>query len=152
MNCNEENIFYFLHIFPIVWSFLSLQFHSFCFAVHYEADENGYRVTKMLSEVKTDFVTYFKDDKISASEKWSLKSDHSFKRCQNENFGIFQPIGNGPVQNKLGKAIVQMLVSGVETEYAIQAQPLTEEESAEEEISGFEPASALAADVIVDKN
>ena len=45
-----------------------------------------------------------------------------------------------------------MLVSGVETEYAIQAQPLTEEESAEEEISGFEPASALAADVIVDKN
>ena len=106
----------------------------------------------MLSEVKTDFVTYFKDDKISASEKWSFKSDHSFKRCQNENFGIFQPIGNGPVQNKLGKAIVQMLVSGVETEYAIQAQPLTEEESAEEEISGFEPASALAADVIVDKN
>ena len=69
MNCNEENIFYFLHIFAIVWSFLSLQFHSFCFAVHYEADENGYRVTKMLSEVKTDFVTYFKDDKISASEK-----------------------------------------------------------------------------------
>ena len=39
----------------------------------------------------------------------------------------FQPIGDGPVQNKLGRAIVQMLVSGVETEYAIQAQPLTEE-------------------------
>ena len=63
---------------------------------------------------------------------------------------VFQPIGDGPVQNKLGKAIVQMLVSGVETEYAIQAQPLTEE--SEEEISGFELAASAVAAAVVDKN
>ena len=37
------------------------------------------------------------------------------------NFNL-QPIGNGPVTNKLGRAVVQMLVSGVETEYAIQVE------------------------------
>ena len=30
--------------------------------------------------------------------------------------------------NKMGRAIVQMLVSGVETEYAIQAQPVDHSE------------------------
>ena len=40
----------------------------------------------------------------------------------------FQPIGNGPVTNKLGRAIVQMFVSGVNTEYAIQAEPMIEEQ------------------------
>merc|ERR1711971_790367 len=60
--------------------------------VAYVADENGYRVTKMISE----------------------------------------PIGDGPVTNKLGRAVVQMLVSGVETEYAIQASPMIDEQ---EEIS-----------------
>merc|ERR1711934_439303 len=61
--------------------------------VAYVADENGYRVTKMISE----------------------------------------PIGDGPVTNKLGRAVVQMLVSGVETEYAIQASPMIDE--LQEEIS-----------------
>ena len=37
------------------------------------------------------------------------------------NFNL-QPIGDGPVTNKLGRAVVQMLVSGVETEYAIQVE------------------------------
>ena len=41
---------------------------------------------------------------------------------------VFQPIGDGPIMNKMGRAIVQMLVSGVETEYAIQAQPVDHSE------------------------
>merc|ERR1719158_1880531 len=66
--------------------------------VAYVADENGYRVTKMISE----------------------------------------PIGNGPVTNTLGQATVQMLVSGVETNYAIQASPMLEETDPEVESTGPE--------------
>ena len=34
-----------------------------------------------------------------------------------------EPIGNGPIANReSGKAVVQQLVSGVETQYAIQAK------------------------------
>ena len=58
----------------------------------------------------------------------------------------FQPIGDGPVQNKLGRAIVQMLVSGVETEYAIQAQPLTETETEEISLDYQESQSAPAVE------
>jgi len=49
------------------------------------------------------------------------------------DFSREQPIGDGPVTNKLGRAVVQMLVSGVETEYAIQASPMIDE--LQEEIS-----------------
>lgn len=51
-------------------------------------------------------------------------------------FRTLQPIGNGPVMNKMGRAIVQMLVSGVETQYAIQAQPMDEETVQEETLQG----------------
>ena len=70
----------------------------------YVADENGYRVTKMISEVR-----------LLLAEV-----------CKMVSIFFSQPIGNGPVMNKKGQAIVQMLVSGVETEYAIQAQPIEE--------------------------
>ena len=40
------------------------------------------------------------------------------------------PIGEGPEQNKLGRAIVQSYVSGVETQYAIQAQPVGDMDNA----------------------
>ena len=38
------------------------------------------------------------------------------------------PIGTGPIQDKYGKAVVETLVGGVETQYAIQAQPVEEED------------------------
>ena len=49
-------------------------------------------------------------------------------------------IGDGPVQDKFGKAVVETLVGGVETQYAIQAQPVEEEEGAEERSGGGEAA------------
>ena len=49
------------------------------------------------------------------------------------------PIGTGPVQDKYGKAVVETLVGGVETQYAIQAQPVTEEEKlGQEQRSGLD--------------
>lgn len=41
------------------------------------------------------------------------------------------PIGNGPQKSKVGRAVVHSLVSGVETQYAIQAQPMEEDENVE---------------------
>ena len=49
--------------------------------------------------------------------------------------------------NKMGRAIVQMLVSGVETEYAIQAQPVEIDEIASKSV---ENASFLDEDVLTD--
>lgn len=39
-----------------------------------------------------------------------------------------EDIGDGPKTDKLGKAIVQQVVAGIETRYAIQAQPKVDEE------------------------
>ena len=46
------------------------------------------------------------------------------------------PIGNGPVQDKYGKAVVETLVGGIETQYAIQAQPVEDDGLDVEERSG----------------
>ena len=89
------------------------------------ADENGYRVTKMISEV------IFLERLSLPSPNRKIGRFLPLTKMISNTFP-FQPIGNGPVMNKLGRAIVQMLVSGVETEYAIQAQPMEIEELEEE--------------------
>lgn len=39
-----------------------------------------------------------------------------------------RPVGDGPMGDQTGRAIVQQLVSGVETQYAIRAEPVDEPE------------------------
>lgn len=41
---------------------------------------------------------------------------------------LAEPIGEGPEENKMGRAIVQSLISGVETQYAIQAKAVEDPE------------------------
>ena len=58
----------------------------------------------------------------AVNNKYSVKNlDTKYLSDLISNFNL-QPIGDGPVTNKLGRAVVQMLVSGVETEYAIQVE------------------------------
>merc|ERR1739844_323703 len=52
-----------------------------------------------------------------------------------------EAIGNGPVTNKLGRAIVQMFVSGINTEYAIQAEPMIDDEEISE--ANFKEATEI---------
>ncbi len=50
-------------------------------------------------------------------------------------------IGDGPMTDKTGRAIVQQVVAGVETNYAIQAKPSDDEE--DESFDAAEDRDAL---------
>ena len=63
-------------------------------------------------------------------------------------------IGDGPIRNPEGKAVVQTLVSGVETQYAIQAQPtdIEREEEEEEEAAEERDDPIVREDLFVDED